>query len=210
MNPKFRLSVFLLFWASEWFSAKSTCFSGCDALASYYLWRRSNLTYVSRIMQSQVLSSIEDIISYNKDYSVSHSSRVNVPIPCNCINGEFLANFFQYTTQPYDTYLTIAEIEFSNLSTDDWIMRFNSYSSSQLPQFRKINVTVNCSCGNSEVSKDYGLFITYPLRTEDTLESIANQTKLPPELLQRYNPGVDFGQGSGLVYIPGKGKATLF
>ncbi|MFS7967144.1 putative non-specific serine/threonine protein kinase [Helianthus anomalus] len=33
-----------------------------------------------------------------------------------------------------------------------------------------INVMVNCSCGNSSVSKDYGLFLTYPLRVGETLD----------------------------------------
>ncbi|KAL1348116.1 hypothetical protein AAHE18_07G056400 [Arachis hypogaea] len=35
-------------------------------------------------------------------------------------------------------------------------------------------------------------------------KSIANQTKLDPELM-KYNPGVNFSKGSGLVYIPGRG-----
>ncbi|XP_020962835.1 chitin elicitor receptor kinase 1-like isoform X2 [Arachis ipaensis] len=35
-------------------------------------------------------------------------------------------------------------------------------------------------------------------------KSIANQTKLDPELLMKYNPGVNFSKGSGLVYIPGR------
>ncbi|KAI9095323.1 hypothetical protein K1719_026357 [Acacia pycnantha] len=65
---------------------------------------------------------------------------------------------------------------------------------------------VNCSCGDSHVSKDYGLFITYPLSAGDSLDSIANQTNLDRLLLQRYNPGVDFREGSGVVYIPRKGK----
>ncbi|WJX59077.1 hypothetical protein P8452_44456 [Trifolium repens] len=72
--------------------------------------------------------------------------------------------------------------------------------------FVKVNVTVNSSCGNRKVSKDYGLFITYPLSPKHTLESIAKDTKLDAELLQRYNPGVNFSQGSGLVFIPGKDK----
>jgi chitin elicitor receptor kinase 1 len=37
------------------------------------------------------------------------------------------------------------------------------------------------------------------------LESIAKDTEIEAELLQRYNPGVDFSQGHGLVFIPGKG-----
>jgi chitin elicitor receptor kinase 1 len=75
--------------------------------------------------------------------------------------------------------------------------------------FVKVNVTVNCSCGNRKVSKDYGLFITYPLSPKHTLESIAKDTKLDAELLQRYNPGVNFSQGSGLVFIPGNGLVFI-
>ncbi|XP_039690181.1 chitin elicitor receptor kinase 1 [Medicago truncatula] len=30
------------------------------------------------------------------------------------------------------------------------------------------------------------------------------------ELLQRYNPGVNFSQGSGLVFIPGKDKNGVY
>lgn len=33
---------------------------------------------------------------------------------------------------------------------------------------------------------------------------ISNKTKVDVELLQKYNPGVNFSQGTGLVYIPGK------
>jgi chitin elicitor receptor kinase 1 len=68
-----------------------------------------------------------------------------------------------------------------------------------------LKVPVTCSCGSSSVSTEYGLFITYPLRPNDTVESVAAETGLNATLLQSYNPGVDFSQGSGLVYIPGKG-----
>ncbi|XLU63727.1 hypothetical protein S245_022936 [Arachis hypogaea] len=40
-------------------------------------------------------------------------------------------------------------------------------------------------------------------------KSIANQTKLDPELM-KYNPGVNFSKGSGLVYIPGRGSLSDF
>jgi len=58
-------------------------------------------------------------------------------------------------------YVSIAELTFSNLTTSEWIERFNVYTSSDIPEFVKVNVTVNCSYGDREVSKDYGLFITY-------------------------------------------------
>ncbi|XP_076896371.1 chitin elicitor receptor kinase 1-like [Bidens hawaiensis] len=61
---------------------------------------------------------------------------------------------------------------------------------------------VNCSCGDTSVSKDYGLFVTYPLRPEDTLKSVASAANLSSELIRSYNPGSNFT--SGLVYIPGR------
>ncbi|XP_061338162.1 lysM domain receptor-like kinase 3 [Gastrolobium bilobum] len=206
MKPRFRFSLFFFLLASISFSAESKCSKGCDlALASYYLWSGSNLTYVSKIMKSKVLSKPEDILSYNKDKLTNNDSiRVNIPFPCDCINGEFLGHTFLYTFQPEDTYTSVASKSFSNLTTDECMQRSNIYPPYNIPDFELLNVTVNCSCGNSKVSMDYGLFITYPLRPEDTLQSITNQTNLEAELLQKYNPGVDFSQGSGLVYIPGK------
>jgi chitin elicitor receptor kinase 1 len=69
-----------------------------------------------------------------------------------------------------------------------------------------LKVPVTCSCGSSSVSREYGLFITYPLRPNETVEKVAAEMGFnSTTLLQSYNPGVDFSQGSGLVYIPGKG-----
>lgn len=211
MEHRFRLSLFFLLSASIPFSAESKCTSGCDlALASYYLSEGSNLTYISKLMESQVLSKPEEIVSYSNDTikdkdKVPASIRVNVPFPCDCIGGEFLGHIFQYNLAAEDTYISIATQNYSNLTTAEWLQKFNPYKPTSIPDSGTLNVTINCSCGNSEVSKDYGLFITYPLRPEDSLQSIANKTGVESELLLQYNPGVNFSHGSGLVYIPGKG-----
>ncbi|XP_050904069.1 lysM domain receptor-like kinase 3 [Lathyrus oleraceus] len=203
------LFLFLLL-ASKSFTAESKCSKTCDiALASYYLWFGSNLTYVSKIMQSNLVTKPEDIVSYNTDTIknkdlVLSDTRVNVPFPCDCINDEFLGHTFQYHVGTGDTYLSVANRNYSNLTTSEWLHRFNIYPPDSIPDTGTLNVTVNCSCGNSDVSKDYGLFITYPLRIEDSLELISNKTKVDAELLKKYNPGVNFSQGTGLVYIPGK------
>ncbi|MED6169580.1 hypothetical protein PIB30_022518 [Stylosanthes scabra] len=164
-------------------------------------------------MKSQYVASFQgdEIVSYNngtiksKD-SITSSTRINVPFPCECINGEFLGYVFQYSVLSTDTYDTIANFSYSNLVTAEWLQNTNTYPPDNIPFPATVNVTVNCSCGNPDVSKDYGLFITYPLRPEDSLESIASKTKIGAELLQDYNPGVNFSKGSGLVYIPGKDK----
>ncbi|KAK7306610.1 hypothetical protein VNO77_44560 [Canavalia gladiata] len=199
----------LLFLFSLPFTAESQCTQDCPlALASYYVWRGSNLTYISQIMSSSVLTRAEDIVSYNKDTipnkdSVQALIRVNVPFPCECINGEFLGHTFKYDVQTGDTYAHVAGTNYANLTNVAWLRRFNSYPENSIPNTGTLNVTVNCSCGNSDVS-NYGMFVTFPLRPGDTLGSVASTMGVDSGLLQRYNPSVNFNQGSGLVFIPGK------
>lgn len=69
-----------------------------------------------------------------------------------------------------------------------------------------VNVPVNCSCGDSSVNKNYGLFLTYPLRPEDNLTSLAQQMNSTANVLQSYNPNVNFSAGKGIVFIPAKDK----
>lgn len=54
------------------------------------------------------------------------------------------------------------------------------------------------------MSKLYGLFVTYPLREGQTLESVAAENNLTAEVVRSYNPSANFSAGSGLVYLPGK------
>lgn len=208
MENRFRLSVFFMLWASMVHSAESECKRDCDlALASYNL-TGGDLTYVSKLMKSEVVSKPEDILPYNSETiknkdQVQAFTRVNVPFPCDCI-GDFLGHIFKYDVVSGDTYMSIATQNYSDLTTVQLLQSFNSYSPTGLPDTATLDVYVNCSCGNSDISKDYGLFITYPLRPEDSLQSIAKETGIESDLLLKYNPGVNFSQGSGLVYIPGK------
>ncbi|KAK7316573.1 hypothetical protein RJT34_00136 [Clitoria ternatea] len=208
MEP--RLGFLLLcFSLSLPLAAQSKCTKGCPlALGSYFMWRGSNLTYISQIMSSSILTKPDDIVTYNRDTipnkdSVEALIRVNVPFPCDCINGEFLGHTFQYDVQTGDRYETVASTVYANLTDVEWLRKFNSYPPDNIPDTGTLNVTVNCSCGDSAVL-NYGLFITFPLRPGDTLGSVASSVGLDSGLLQRYNPGVDFNQGSGLVFIPGK------
>ncbi|KAK6918831.1 hypothetical protein RJ641_017253, partial [Dillenia turbinata] len=163
----------------------SKCCKGCDvALASYYVWGGSNLTFLSKVLAA----GIPQILSYNPNQnSVQSDTRINVPVLCDCINGEFLAHVFDYNVVSGDNY-------------DE----FNSYDPNNVPENGKLNVTVNCSCGDSSVSKNYGLFVTYPLWPRENLTTIAAQSNVSADLLQQFNPGSNFSAGSGLVYIPGK------
>ncbi|KAF7146819.1 hypothetical protein RHSIM_Rhsim04G0048100 [Rhododendron simsii] len=189
-------------------TVEPTCSKGCHlALGSYYLWSGSYTRLIAEVSGN----SVNELISYNpgtKEFFVMYYSRIVVPFPCDCIDGEFLAHVFTYTVRSGDTYDKIAETYYANLTTAATLERSNSYpANSSIPVNATVNVTVNCSCGNATVSEAYGLFVTYPLRAEDSLESIAAAANLSTDLLRRYNPGANFSAGSGLVYIPGRDKS---
>ncbi|KAJ1428710.1 LysM domain [Sesbania bispinosa] len=187
--------------------AQGRCWSGCNlALASYYLWEGTNLTYISKIFGKP----ISEILKYNPSVKIpdviQSGTRINVPFSCECLNGEFLGHTFSYLTQHGNTYTIIAKVDFSNLTTEEWVRRVNRYHPNEIPDNVNINVTINCSCGDRHVSKDYGLFLTYPLRPGDDLPRLAAESGVQAELLQRYNPASDFTAGSGIVFVPAKGK----
>ncbi|KAL5573413.1 hypothetical protein UlMin_023010, partial [Ulmus minor] len=197
--------LFLVFISLCFISAKSSCSKGCDlALASFYVWQGANLTSVAENFGTTP----DEIVSYNKPNvtskdSVEAFSRIRIPFSCDCIRDEFLGHIFEYPVVTGDTYEKIVA-NYSNLTSVQRLRDFNSYDPNNIPNNAKVNVMVNCSCGNSQVSKDYGLFVTFPLRPGDNLETIAAVEDLPPQLLQSYNEGVNFSQGSGEVFIPGR------
>ena len=216
MKPKLGFSVLLVLVSVLHFSsiAESKCSKGCDlALASYYVMPETNLTFVTQVLQSNLNINPSTIVSYNKqtianENSVQDGVKTRVPFPCDCINGQFLGHMFEYTVHSGVTYMTVAQVYYANLTTYQLLQQYNSYdpNDTNTNTNTKLNVMVTCSCGSSSVSKDYGLFITYPLRPEDTIESIASATSLSVALLESYNPGKNFSQGSGVVYIPAKGE----
>ncbi|KAG7987803.1 hypothetical protein I3843_03G152200 [Carya illinoinensis] len=221
MKPKLGFLVFVLV-AVFCSIAESKCSRECDvALASYYVWQNSNLTttILAERFQSTLNIDPETIVSYNKEKiankdSIQQNISVNIPFPCKCIDGEFLGYMFDYTVQSGDTYNKLAQQLYANLTTTELLQKYNSYNANNIPDTNtNLNVTVTCSCGDSSVSKDFGLFVTYPLRPNDNLESVAVGAGLNSSyttLLQNYNPGVNFSQGSGVVYIPGKDQNDTY
>ncbi|TYI55898.1 hypothetical protein E1A91_D11G172100v1 [Gossypium mustelinum] len=196
-------------------SVESRCTRSCTALASYYVPPNSNLTFISELFNSTLVPSstlnFDSILSYNKQVankdSVESGTRLNVPFPCDCINGSLPAHEFSYRVRSHDTYDKIATEYYSNLTTVNWLQPFNTYPPTNIPDTGTVRVVVNCSCGDATISKDYGLFVTYPLRPGENLSYVLTQANLSSDLsglVQRYNPGVNFSSGAGLVFIPGR------
>jgi chitin elicitor receptor kinase 1 len=182
-----------------------SCDSGCDlALASYYIKEGTNLTYISNLFNQPT----SEILKYNPNIkspdAIRSETRLNIPFTCDCLSGLFLGHTFSYKTKHGDTYKAIANVSYSNLITEDFLSRVNSYPATDIPSSVTINVTVNCSCGDRHVSKDYGLFLTYPIRYGDHLPGIAAESGVPVEVVKRYNAASDFSAGE-LVFLPAKG-----
>lgn len=203
--------LFLLTLHLQLLQGQGKCDTGCQlALASYYVWKGSNLTYISNIFGED----IAQILLYNPNVpnldSILSDTRINIPFSCDCLNGDFLGHTFTYETQFGDTYEKVASFAFANLTTEDWVRRVNIYEPTRIPDYVFINVTVNCSCGDKHISRDYGLFTTYPLRPDQNLSSVAAEAGVAPQLLQRYNPGTNFTAGTGLVFVPARGQCLFF
>ncbi|XP_062106054.1 chitin elicitor receptor kinase 1-like isoform X1 [Humulus lupulus] len=201
--------LWLLVLISLCFSVKSKCPKTCDlALASFYVWPGSTLTLVADLFDS----SAETIVDYNsgripnKD-SVRSDIRINIPFACDrCVADQYLAHEFGYKVIGGDTYERVVS-NYSSLTTVQSLIESNPlYDPNNIPDTGNLNVSVNCSCGNSQISKEFGLFITYPLRPNDTLDSIATSNNISADWIRRYNPDVlNFSQGSGIIFFPGKG-----
>ncbi|KAG4123973.1 hypothetical protein ERO13_D10G010900v2 [Gossypium hirsutum] len=190
---------------------QANCKTGCSlAFASYYVWEGSNLTYISTLFNKP----ISDILPYNPTVSnpdqIDTGTRIHVPFSCDCLNGDFWGHTFGYLTQFGDTYDKIASNAYVNLTTEDWVRRVNIYDPTRIPDGEVINVTVNCSCGDRRVSRDYGLFATYPIRPGEDLEVIAAEVNVAAELIRRYNPAVNFSAGTGLLFVPAKDQTGIF
>ncbi|KAG5551713.1 hypothetical protein RHGRI_009956 [Rhododendron griersonianum] len=184
-------------------TVEPTCSKGCDlALGSYYVWTDAEVGIIAEVSGN----SVNEIINYNypavpNEHYIMSYTRVVVPFPCDCIYGEFLAHVFTYKVRSGpsggNTYDTIAETYYANLTTAATLERTNSYRASPLQDNAGVNVTVNCSCGNASVSEDYGLFVTYPLRPEDSLKSIAANASLVEPTCSK---GCDLALGSYYVW----------
>ncbi|XP_074333009.1 chitin elicitor receptor kinase 1-like [Apium graveolens] len=195
-------------------SDSKKCHGECTALASYYLWNGANLTLIRNSFNtnfSNIMGYNPQIYNYN---NITRGDRVNVPFKCGCLKGsnsDFLGHMFRFKSVTGNTYEAIAKTVYSRLTTLEMLVEFNDFNARQRIAINEsLNVPVICSCGSRRVSKDYGLFITYPLSPGENLSSIAKGAELPEKLLMDYNRGVDFSSGSGFVFIPGKDQTRNY
>lgn len=200
-------------------AAGDGCSAGCDlALASFYVTPNQNVTNMADLFGIGA-ANYRSLAPYNPNIPnldfINVGGRVNVYFTCGCRSlpgspgATYLAGAFPFQMSRGQIYTSVAA-NYSNLTTAEWLQATNSYPANNIPDTAVINATVNCSCGDASISPDYGLFLTYPLRAEDTLASVAATYGLSSQLdvVRRYNPGMESATGSGIVYIPVKGEVS--
>ncbi|KAK4369349.1 hypothetical protein RND71_013141 [Anisodus tanguticus] len=206
--------LILVYLSSVPLPVESQCKKGCDlALGSFYVWRGITLTDIVKLFP---VATVQEIMDYNNRENIPNQDnviaerRINIPFRCDCLeNGEFLGHVFPYEVQSSDTYGLVTS-NYSDLTTVDLMKRFNSFPENNIPDTATLNVTVNCYCGDSNVSKDYGLFVTYPIRAEDNLTSVASAANVSEAIIRRYNPEADakLDKGEGIIFIPGRAQVV--
>uniref|UniRef100_A0A0D6R1P9 non-specific serine/threonine protein kinase n=1 Tax=Araucaria cunninghamii TaxID=56994 RepID=A0A0D6R1P9_ARACU len=212
----FALTVVLAVAISEVVQVEGAgrCSGECDSLGSFYIYRGLNSTYILETLFNNVATN-SYVQSFNKDItdinSIIAGKRLNIPFACQCLSlptdgSSILGHNFSYTVQNGDTYEKIAGT-YSNLTSSDWLKKTNTYDENNIPDGATVNVIVNCSCGDPDISKDYGFFLTYPLlniTTSDSLAKLSQTYGISEDLLKSYNKDVDFNKTSELVFIPVK------
>ncbi|CAD6264884.1 unnamed protein product [Miscanthus lutarioriparius] len=210
MAPPHALVLLLLAAAAAAAAGDGCLNAGCVALGSYLISRNQNLTYIASLFG---IDNYKTLAPYNPgttnmDYIVAGQS-VNISFPCGChtfpnSDATYLGGSFPHRVVTGDTYGSIAQ-NYNNLTSEAWLERTNPFPANNIPDTNTtVNVMVNCTCGDRDISPDYGFFLTYPLMGQNLSAVAANYSFNSPsqlELLRKYNPGMDTAT-SGLVFIP--------
>ncbi|WVZ69197.1 hypothetical protein U9M48_018021 [Paspalum notatum var. saurae] len=188
-------------------AAGDGCTTGCDlALGAYYVQPNENLTYIATLFG---ITNYQELNFYNPTLAsqdfIAVGARVLLPSAPRPAVLHLPRRFNPLLGSPGETYSTIAAA-FSNLTTAAWLEATNSNPAAN----DEVNVTVNCSCADLRVPNEYWLFLTYPLRDNETLASVGESygflTPSEMDLLSKYNPGMDGVTGRAIVYIPVDGE----
>lgn len=189
--------------------AEAKCTSCNVSLANYYINPNYNISYISSLFDNE--TTYETLNYWNSDTVTNPNfllagSTIRIPFSCDCLgegNNRYLGHMFHYNAAGGDTYDKIANTIYANLTTASALQNVNSYTATSIPPGATLNVSINCSCGDASINKAYGLFLTYPLNaTIDNLAVLTKTYSVSADLLQKYNPTVDFTDASGIAFVP--------
>lgn len=189
-----------------WTQLEAACLpqNGCNSLAHYVVM--SDVLYSIGVRFGTDYTTLQSLNGISNPLDLVSGQPLWIPFHCDC-GGDQLGHNFSYAVAQGDTPQIIASTRYGNLTTVEWIDALNA--NIQTP----LTVPVNCSCGNPQVSKDYGFFATYVAQANDTLASISKNFSVSEDLLVKYNPNINFDSLQpyvSIIFFPMKNSSGMY
>ncbi|XP_010272768.1 PREDICTED: lysM domain-containing GPI-anchored protein 1-like [Nelumbo nucifera] len=151
----------------------------CNALVGYTLYTDLKVSEVATLFQidpiALLLANAIDI-SYPdvENHILPARLFLKVPITCSCVDGIRKSVATRYKTRPSDTLANIADSIYAGLVSADQLREANSISDpSVLDVGLSLVVPLPCTCFNGTDNSLPAVYLSYVVRTVDTLAGIA-------------------------------------
>lgn len=151
----------------------------CNALVAYFLPADLKVSEVATRFQVDPLSILgangfDPLTSDSQTQILPAGSFIKVPIKCQCVNGIRKSMSTVYTVQPIDTLSGIADSVFGGLVTWNQIEAANNITDGGVLNIgQSLVIPLPCSCFNGTDNGFPAVYMSYAVRSGDSLASIA-------------------------------------
>uniref|UniRef100_A0A5B6ZCL8 Putative lysM domain-containing GPI-anchored protein 1 n=1 Tax=Davidia involucrata TaxID=16924 RepID=A0A5B6ZCL8_DAVIN len=151
----------------------------CNALVGYTLYTDLKVSEVAALFQIDpiaLLTANAIDISYPdaENHILPSQLFLKIPVICSCVDGIRKSVATHYKTRPSDTLSTIADSIYGGLVSADQIKEANSISDpSVLDVGQTLLVPLPCTCFNGTDNNLPAIYLSYVVKSVDTLAGIA-------------------------------------
>ncbi|KAF3788835.1 LysM domain-containing GPI-anchored protein 1 [Nymphaea thermarum] len=171
------LVLFPYFASSKFVIEPCTSSDSCSSLLSYLLPSDLKLSEIAsrfQIKVPEILGANSYDPSTPQTQIVPINSLLKIPISCPCVNGIRQSVSTTYTVQPIDSLDSIAA-GFGRLVSADQIRNLNGIGSGQpLAIGTQLKIPLPCTCFDNSDNGVPSVYLSYVVRSGDSLSSIAD------------------------------------
>ncbi|XXG87243.1 hypothetical protein AAC387_Pa11g1972 [Persea americana] len=183
-------STFFFFFLFSLFPYLSICKStiepcsvsdSCNAMVGYTLYTDLKVAEVASLFQIDPIAlltanAIDIAFPDVENHILPTRLFLKIPVLCSCSEGIRKSVSTHYKTRPSDTLSYIADTVFSSLVSADQIRNANGISDpSVLDVGRALLIPLPCTCFNSTDNSLPAVYLSYVVRSGDTVAGIAAQ-----------------------------------
>lgn len=151
----------------------------CNAMLGYTLYTDLKVSEVASLFQVDpiaILTANAIDISYPdvENHILPARLFLKIPISCSCVDGIRKSVSTHYKTRPSDTLNSIADSIYAGLVSADQLREANSITDpSALDVGQNLVVPLPCTCFNNTDNSLPAIYLSYVVKTVDTLTGIA-------------------------------------